>query len=91
MKCFCSVWIDILETVAKSYIGVMRWKSCSELLIVFLWAFIKLAAACVCWTRVGQWVTVAGCGSELWAFACFYVCPDEAEGSALQPHEGADA
>lgn len=54
-------------------------------------AFIKLVCACVCWTRVGQWVTVAGCGLELWAFACFYVCPDEAEGSAKQPHEGADA
>lgn len=34
---------------------------------------------------------MAGCGSELWAFACFCVCPDEAEGSAMQPHEGADA
>lgn len=34
---------------------------------------------------------MAGCGSELWAFACFGVCPDEAEGSAMQPHEGADA
>ncbi|TNN84627.1 hypothetical protein EYF80_005042 [Liparis tanakae] len=41
--------------------------------------------------RVGQWVTVAACGSELWAFACFGVCPEEAEGSASQPHEGADA
>lgn len=35
------------------------------------------------------------CGT-LWVravvfFACFCVCPDKAEGSAKQPHEGADA
>ncbi len=54
-------------------------------------SFPLCICACVCWTRVGQWVSVAGCGSELWASACFCVCPDEAEGSAMQPHEGADA
>lgn len=58
---------------------------------LFYGPLMKRVCACVCWTRVGQWVTVAGCGSELWAFACFCVCPDEAEGSAMQPHEGADA
>lgn len=41
--------------------------------------------------RVGQWVTVAGCGSELWTFVCFCAYPDGAEGSDMQPHEGADA
>lgn len=62
-----------------------------NLLLPVLWAFVKLVCACVCWTRVGQWVTVAGCGSQLWAFACFCVRPEKAEGSAIQPHEGAEA
>lgn len=38
---------------------------------LFYGPFMKLVCVCVCWTRVGQWVSVAGCGSELWAFACF--------------------
>lgn len=44
-----------------------------NLLLSVSWAFVKLVCAFVYWTRVGQWVTVAGCGSELWAFACFCV------------------
>lgn len=38
---------------------------------LFYGPFMKLVCVCVCWTRVGQWVSVAGCGSELWVFACF--------------------
>lgn len=43
-------------------------------LLCLLWAFVKLDCACVCWTRVGQWVTVARCGSELWSFLRVFVC-----------------
>lgn len=43
-------------------------------LLSLLWAFVKLDCACVCWTRVDQWVTVARCGSELWAFLRVFLC-----------------
>lgn len=43
-------------------------------LLSLLWAFTKLVCACVWWTGVGQWVTVAGCGSELWAFWRVFMC-----------------
>lgn len=39
-----------------------------------LLAFIKLVRACVCWTGVGQWATVAGCRSERWTFWLDFLC-----------------